>query len=134
MGWATEEPPAGKFLAFEVADIIDQLARQFRKTDETAVFKLLFNPVAGRELMKRALGAVPVQAVQTALPVVDEIYDDRQNTVVDSIWIPGKVSDEGVKVRQADLHSRNEEQQICLASRLPRERVESVSRAQSESR
>jgi len=107
---ATEEAPAGKFLAFEVGDIIDQLSRQLLKTEETAVFKLLFNPVAGRELIKKLLGAVPLRAPQIMLSAVDAIYDDLQAGVGESIWVPGKVSEAGVRVKRSDLQGERVEE------------------------
>jgi hypothetical protein len=108
-GMATEEPPAGKFLAFEVADIIDQLSRQFRRTADTAVFKLLFNPIASRELIRRVLGAVPLGAREMILIALDDIYDDLQGSVIESIWVPGKVGEAGVRVKRADLQGERVE-------------------------
>lgn len=106
----SEEPPSGKLAIFEMADLLEGMAKVFRgpKAGE-GLFKLLFNPKLGREACRAWLGSLPGSVKPFVDGVVETVYGDLQRTAEKSIWIPGKLSGETVEVRSKDLSKENSE-------------------------
>lgn len=121
--WAlsTEEPPAGKFYAFEVADLLDRLARAFGKTkNDGELFKLLFNPIEGRRWIEEILEGVPGNSRGMLQGLARRLYADLKGTVLASIWVPDKRRTESIRVRTADLTDEREESEGEFVGNLVR--------------
>lgn len=100
---STEEPPSGKFIAFEVADLLDRLASAHGKRPDAETFKLLFNPTDGPNLLKKCIAALPESPRSFVSRLTDLLYEDLQRTISASIWIQGKLDGRGVRVKTTDL-------------------------------
>jgi hypothetical protein len=116
----TEEMPEGKFAAFDVADLLDGVADAFGTRKATETFKLLFDPVAGRETIQAALTNLPDDIRRPLQVVVDDVYDDLKRTVLDSIWLPHKRVGDTVLVKSRDLRTEMAEGIGTLASNVVR--------------
>jgi hypothetical protein len=106
----SEEPPSGKLRIFEMADLLEGLAKVFRgRQAGEGLFKQLFNPTLGRDACRVSLASLPGPVTPFVDRVVETVYDDLRRTVEKSIWIPGKVKDGKVEVRSRDLTRENPE-------------------------
>jgi hypothetical protein len=100
----SEEPPSGKLAIFEMADLLEELAKAFRgKSAGEGLFKRLFNPQLARDASTASLDSLPAGVRSFFEAIVATVYDDLERTVENSIWIKGKVKDGRVQVRSRDL-------------------------------
>lgn len=104
---ATQEPPVGKFVAFEVADLLDTLATAFSKRKEGETFKLLFNPDEGQACIKACVKGVPEDARALLDSMTEALYRELRETVRSSIWVRGKLHDDTVLVKAKSLADEN---------------------------
>jgi hypothetical protein len=108
----SEEPPSGKLAIFEMADLLEGLAKAFKgRNAGEGLFKRLFNPDVARDACSSLLASLPAGARSFFTGVMETVYTELRETVERSIWIQGKVNDGRVQVRSRDL-AREESQDI----------------------
>jgi len=106
----SEEPPSGKFMLFEIADLLQELTTAFKgKAAGEAFFKQLFNPTGGREVCRRCLKNLPKAVQPFFFEMIERVYSELEIAVAESIWIKGKVKGGRVSVRSTDLSREVEE-------------------------
>lgn len=106
---STEEMPMGKFIAFDVADLIDGLRSAFKYRDESETFKLLFNPDTGRTLLNSVLGTVPTGPREYLVDACDLFYNELRETISRSVWVSKTRTPSGFLVRSKDGTNEVEE-------------------------
>jgi len=116
----TEEPPTGKFLAFEVADLLDALAKVFDRRQETETFKLLFNANDGRAMMRACLASAPEDIRLYLEDMAARLYEDLRETAAASVWLAGMSTPRGILVRNRDLSREALEDPASFAANLMR--------------
>ena len=100
---------AAKTIVFEVADLISELLGRFLGTPKSAErFKDLFNPDVATLRFGPALESIPGVGHSLATQL-REAYLDLKTSVINSVWIKGKVTPSGILVRNQKLTAENEE-------------------------
>jgi hypothetical protein len=110
LAMSLDEAPAGNLMAFEIADLYDTLALRFghRKTTNdpyksTEFFKALFHTQEGPALLTPYLATLPDPFASYFADLAAQVYHKIEETVLASVWRPGKVTPGGVLVRDRDL-------------------------------
>lgn len=94
-----------KGIIFEVADLLDGLMHRTRGSNDTDHFHLLFDPTRGPALLRGALGHLPEPFRGYFMGLVDTVYAELKNAILNSIWVPGKRVGATVLVRSRDLQT-----------------------------
>jgi len=98
-----------KTVVFEIADLVAQLQERFLGPPTAgARFKDLFNPDVAIPLFSPALKQIPGVGQELATQL-EQTYSELQKFVITSVWIKGKVTQNGVLVKDSKLASENEE-------------------------
>jgi hypothetical protein len=95
-----------KATTFRIADILSAIAEQgsLRKGQDE-FFRDLFSCAAGKPTIKQILYRTGITAIKDFADVTDKIYENLKNTLLESVWIPGKRQLGGISVRRASLSS-----------------------------
>jgi hypothetical protein len=103
---ATEELPQGKLRAFEVADVLEGLARAHRGGAPGEFFKFLFTPDRALDVIKSSMKSLP-EGVRGRFELFAEIlYRQLRDTAIASIWLTNAVTDSGIIVKSKDLKNQ----------------------------
>jgi hypothetical protein len=103
LSMSLEEAGTAKLMTFEVAELFDTLSLLFRGTLPTDFFKDLFHPVEGPALLRSRLARLPPPFDADLPALADRMYQEIQQTVIDSVWLRTKVTPSDVLVRDRAL-------------------------------
>jgi hypothetical protein len=104
MAISLDEAPAGNLMSFEIADLYDTLSERFgNHNKKTDFFKKLFHTEEGPALLVPRLAAMPSPFDAYFADLARQVYDKIEETVLASVWRPGKLTPGGVLVRDRDL-------------------------------
>jgi len=117
---SVREGANAKPLAFEVADLLDTLAHLFGGKGSTVLFKELFNPSTGRNLIYSGLSSIPGDIGGKLVSASSELYDDLRNVVLDSVWVPGKRQAGTVLVKNRKLTAEIAEDEDLFVANVVR--------------
>ncbi len=88
--------------ALETADLYDTLSELFgNTTGATKFFKKLFTPVEARTLLSASIRQLPAPFGTYFSGVLDELYKDLLDTIIDSVWFTSKRKANQIWVRTA---------------------------------
>jgi len=105
------ESVSRKEATMEIADIMGELAVYWGAAKMSAEhFKKLVHPVGGRSLIKTAFNSAPERFRGIIMSITDDIYDNIQETIVNSVYVNKKKTSSGI---------------LVLDNRLSAEQVES---------
>jgi hypothetical protein len=99
-----------KEAAMEIVDIVSELAHYWGAANSAPdYFKILVHPTQARIILKSAFGTITPPFDAIFVDVVDTIYDQLRDSIIDSVFVPSKKTPSGVLVRAKDLLSENVE-------------------------
>jgi hypothetical protein len=99
-----DEAPAANLMAFEIADLYDSLSERFdNHKNKTEFFKKLFHTKDGPALLIPRFGGLPAPFADYFADLTTRTYAEIEETVLASVWRPGKVTASGVLVRDKNL-------------------------------
>jgi hypothetical protein len=109
-----DEAARAKLMIFGIADLYDTLSERFgnhrstgRAYDKTEFFKTLFNTEEGPALIAPRLASLPAPFATYLNDVTAQVYRSTEKAVLDSLWLPGKITPNGILVRSEDLTREN---------------------------
>jgi hypothetical protein len=106
LAMSLDEAPAGNLMAFEIADLYDTLSERFgNNKNKTEFFKKLFHTQEGPALIAPRFAGMPTPFAGYFADLTAQVYRKIEETVLASVWRPGKVTAGGVLVRDKDLAS-----------------------------
>jgi hypothetical protein len=101
-----DEAPTANLTVFEIADLYDTLSERFgNHNNKTEFFKTLFHTQDGPALIAPRLANLPVPFAAYFADLAVQVYRKIEETVLTSVWRSGKVTTNGVQVRDKDLAS-----------------------------
>jgi hypothetical protein len=104
LAMSLDEAPAGNLMAFEIADLYDTLSERFgNHNNKTEFFKKLFHTQEGPELIAPRFAGMPTPFADYFTNLTTQIYSKIEETVLASVWLPGKVTSGGVLVKDKGL-------------------------------
>ena len=107
---ASEETAVRKGASQEIADLLETLRCVWDPAaGNSAYFKRLYHPVDGAALLAQAFDGVPEPFRQHLLTTSRQLYDELQAAIRASVWVPAKVTTNGVLVKSRDLTGEREE-------------------------
>jgi hypothetical protein len=105
-----DEAARAKLMIFGVADLYDTLSELFGNRMSTGAryskagfFKAIFNTKEGPALIAPRLAGMPAPFDRYFSDLTATVYGKIEETVLTSVWLPGKVTTNGVLVRREDL-------------------------------
>jgi hypothetical protein len=97
-----------KARAFRIADILSNLAHHGTLAiDEAKFFKDFFRCDTGLQTITDIFKNSGINCLIDLSPVITQIYANLKSTILDSVWVPGKVTGGNVYVRNRVLGSEN---------------------------
>jgi hypothetical protein len=103
LAMSLDDAGSANLMSFEIADLYDTLYCRFTGAQETALFKRLFHPTEGRELVVSRLRRLPEPFATYFCDVATQVYAALEKTIVESIWLKDKITANGILVRNEDL-------------------------------
>jgi hypothetical protein len=104
LAMSLDEAPAGNLMAFEIADLYDTLSERFgNHKNKAGFFKKLFDTQEGPALLRSRFAGMPAPFASYFADLSAQVYRTIEETVLASVWRPGKVTPGGVLVRDKDL-------------------------------
>jgi hypothetical protein len=84
------------------------MSQRFGNTGaQTDFFKRLFHPTNAPVLLRDRLGRLPAPFGDKMRELAEELYRKIQQTIVGSVWLRSKVTDQGVTVKTRNLAQEN---------------------------
>jgi hypothetical protein len=99
------EPTAARSFAFEVADLLGELAARHQGVKPASFTKRLLNPAEGPGLLRPCLARLPTPFADYFSSHAGELYARVENAAIDSVWVRSRVSADGVRVKAKDLRT-----------------------------
>jgi hypothetical protein len=104
LAMSLDEAPAANLMAFEIADLYDTLSKRFgNHKNKTEFFKKLFHTQDGLALLAPRFAGMPAPFASYFADLTAQVYRKIEETVLASVWRPGKVTPAGVLVKDKDL-------------------------------
>jgi hypothetical protein len=104
LAMSLDEAPTGNLMAFEIADLYDTLSERFgNHKNKTDFFKTLFHTQQGPALIAPRFADMPAPFADYFTELTPMVYHKIEETVLTSVWRPGKVTPGGVLVKDKDL-------------------------------
>jgi len=104
LGMSLDEAPTANLMGFDIADLYDTISRRLGNTkNDIEFFKMLFNTQDAPLRITQHISGMPAPFADYFSGVAKHVYEMIEKTVVGSVWRSGKVTANGILVRDKNL-------------------------------